>query len=393
MIIKNGNIITPFEILYNTDVKTCNGFISEISKNIELINHDVIDATGMFICPGLVDIHTHGGGGGDFMDATEESFESALSFHIRNGTTSLLATSVTAPIDQIVKMLSVVRKYISKKDSIILGAHIEGPYISSKNKGAQHESYLLNPAYDGYQFILDNIDVISIVTMSPELDGTIKMTKDLVKKGVLVSGGHDNGDKETIMPLIDAGMSHCTHHFCAMSTVKMRNGIRSVGLTELGLIDERLSIELIADNHHLPPELVRLAYKCKGASKICVVSDCLRAGGMGMDGKLYTLGSKEDKNAQKFIVSGDVAKLPDGSRYAGSIQPISKMVQNMVLDCNIPFVDAVRMASYTPAKIIGKSHEIGSVSSGKKANFCLMDKKYNVVGTIINGELIKEGLN
>ena len=382
MIIKNGAVITPYE-KRKCDVRVANGIITEIG-NIEANGEEIIDATDLYVCPGLVDIHTHGGGGGDFMDATEESFDKALGFHSKNGTTSLLATSLTAPVDQVEDMICMVREYIKKTDTKcrIMGAHLEGPYISYKNKGAQPESYLRVPSKDSYDFILDNKDVIRTVTLAPELDGAPKMIRDLVENGMVVCGGHDDAEKKFVMPAIDAGLSHCTHLWCAMSTVAMRDGVRDIGLFEVGMLDDRLSVELIADNHHITPDMARLVYKCKGADKMCVVSDCLRAGGMPMDGTLYYLG----KTSHQFIVSDGVARLPDNTRYAGSIQPISQMVRNLVNGAEMPLVDAIRTASLTPAKVAKLDDKVGSISIGKYADFCFMDKNLNVVKTIVNGK-------
>lgn len=386
MIIKNGIVVTP-DSLECCDIKVQGDTIVGLGQ-FDDEKDFVIDAEGLYVCPGLVDIHTHGGGGGDFMDATEESFQKALAFHAKSGTTSLLATSVTAPVEQLVRMMDTVREHLDRDNSVckIQGVHLEGPYLSLKNKGAQHESYLRVPAKDSYQFILDNSDIVKTVTIAPELAGAVEMTRALTGKGIVVCGGHDDGQKETVQPTIDAGLAHCTHLWCAMSTVAMRDGVRSVGLCELGLLDDRLTVEIIADNHHITPDMVKLIYKCKGADQMCVVSDSLRAGGMPADGTLYSLGSCDDTSAQKFIVSDGVARLPDGSRYAGSIQPISQMVKNIVDDANIPLVDAVKMASLTPAKIAKLDKHIGSITAGKKADFCFMDKNLRVVKTIINGK-------
>lgn len=391
MIIKNGTVVTPFALLNNTDVREENGIITQIGENLPARSGEqMMDASGRYVCPGFVDIHTHGGGGGDFMDAEEDAFERALRFHCAGGTTSVLASSVTAPVGQILQMLSVVRHFKDKALPVcrVLGAHLEGPYLSVKNKGAQQERYLLSPDRDDYSFITDNRDIVVNVTLSPELPGAAAMTRALTAGGIVVSGGHDDGCREAILPAVDAGLSNLTHLFCAMSAVSMRDGVRSVGLTELGLLDDRLTAELIADNHHLPPELVRLAYRCKGAAGACVVSDCLRAGGMPKDGALYTLGARRDESAQKFIVADGVASLPDGSRFAGSIQPLGQMVRNLVYDCNIPLVDAIRMASHTPARIIRKEHLVGSVQTGRLADFCLLDPALRATQTIVGGRTV-----
>lgn len=392
MIIKNGNIITADSVQYNTNIVVEDGIIADIGQ--KQASSQTIDASGLFVAPGFVDIHTHGGYGGDFMDVDVESFNKALDFHTEFGTTSILATSVTAPVSQIENMLSVVRKFKDQDNGKcrILGAHIEGPYLSHKNKGAQHESFLRIPSRDSYDFIIRNADVIKTVTIAPELDGALEMTKTLKKEGITVCGGHDDGERKQIVPVIDAGLSHCTHLWCAMSGVAMRDGVRDIGLFELGLIDDRLSVEIIADNHHITPEMVRLVHRCK-ADKMCIVSDSLRAGGMPPDNDvLYILGSREDENAQKFIASHGVARLPDGSRYAGSIQPLNQMLKNLVFDAKIPLVDAVNSASLNPARVIGVDKEIGSIEVGKRADLCIMDSELNVKAVIINGKLVKGDL-
>ena len=408
MVIKHGNVILPDKIINDCDIFIKDGMIQKIGhiagndvqensilgnsvwKNGSLAGNDdqEIDASGLYVCPVFVDIHTHGGGGGDFMDAEEEAFESALDFHVRNGTTSLLATSVTALPQQIIEMLRITRCYMQKAEPFcrVLGAHIEGPYISRKNKGAQPESFLRVPSKDPYDFILDNRDVVKTVTIAPELDGAEQMTRDLKEAGIIVCGGHDDSYKEKLLPVIEAGLSHCTHLWCAMSSASMRNGRRTAGLLETGLTDERLSVELIADNYHITPEMAKVVYRCKGADKMCVVSDSLRAAGMPPDGRLYALGLKTDENAQKFIVSDGVARLPDNSHYAGSICPVSRMVRHLVCEAGISLVDAVKMASLTPARIIHADHLVGSIETGKFADLCLMDKELNVVGTIVGGK-------
>lgn len=390
MIIKNGVVITPHEKKL-TDITVENGIITEIAKS-DRTDSNVIDATGLYVCPGFVDIHTHGGCGGDFMDAEDESFDAVLKFHSQSGTTSLLATTVTAPVDQVVSMLDVVRKYNAKEEPVcrVQGAHLEGPYLSLKNKGAQHEKYLRVPAKDDYSFILENSDIVKTVTIAPELEGAAKMVRDLTAKGIVVCGGHDDGDEDRTKPAIDAGLAHCTHLWCAMSTVAMHDGIRKIGLMEMGLLDSRLTVELIADNHHITPDMARLVYKMKGADKMCVVSDALRAGGMPIDGRLYSLGSKQDKTAMQFVVAQGVAKLPDHSRYAGSIQPVSQMVRNLVQDANIPLVDAVKMGTLTPARIAKLDKTVGSITEGKNADFCLLDHELNVVMTIVGGRVVYE---
>lgn len=387
MIVRNGTVVTPFKLLEKTDIQIENGLVTGLGR-FEEYSEESVDAAECYVAPGFIDIHLHGGYGGDFMDATTESFEKALEFHAQHGTTSVCPTSVTAPVEQIKKMMAMARLYREGAcvGSRILGVHLEGPYLSVKNKGAQKKEYLKIPSRDGYEFILENRDICKRVTLSPELDGAVEMTKALTEAGIQVSGGHDDGEKNSILSALSAGMNSCTHWYCAMSTATMRNLVRSAGLMEIGLSDDRLCLELLADNHHLPPELVQLAYKCKGADRLCLVSDSLRAAGMHADETLYQLGQDCDEKSQKFRVSDGVAVMEDGTHYAGSIQPISRMVKNLVQDCKIPLTDAVRMATLTPAKLICMEKDLGSIEVGKKADLCILDQDLNVKATYISGK-------
>lgn len=386
MIIKGGTLITPFEKKSAFDVNIMGDTITAIGKDIS--GGDIFDATGLYVCPGLIDIHTHGGFGGDYMDATEDSFDKALSFQSQNGVTSVLATSMTAPVEQIEAMLDMTRRYMKRNDTPtrVLGAHLEGPYISYKKKGAQPEAYLRVPSKDGYDFILENKDVVKTVTLATELDGAIDMIKALRENGIVVSCGHDDGRQDTIHPAIDAGLTHCTHWYCAMSTASIADGVRSAGMMETALVDPRVTVELIADNHHIIPTLARLAYNNKGTMGMCVVSDCLRAAGLEAGDNVYNLGS-DDGEPHYFKITNGLARLLDGT-FAGSVQPVSRMVRNLVNDARIPLEDAVCAASYTPAKIIGMDKIIGSINVGKKADFCIMDNALNVVATIKDGKVV-----
>jgi N-acetylglucosamine-6-phosphate deacetylase len=170
----------------------------------------------------------------------------------------------------------------------------------------------------------------------------------------------------------------------------MGNNKRYVGLREYGLIDDNLTAELIADNHHITPELFKMIYRCKGADGICLISDCLRAGGMKADGTLYSLGKKDDPTSQQFKVADGVAVLADGKTYAGSIQPISQMLRNVVFDGGVPLVEAIKTVSLTPAKIVKADKDIGSIEVGKYADFCVLNKDLMVEQTIIEGRIIQK---
>ena len=391
MKITNAKIILPDKIVEGS-VELDGERISQITESTTVCEtDDAVDAKGAYLCPGFVDIHTHGGGGVDFMD--DGSYEDALNFHAKNGTTSIIPTAITAPPVLLREFARRVKAEMGKQASgdftgaRILGAHMEGPYLSQKNKGAHPQSCLLTPAHDSYDFLLENADVIKTVTIAPELDGAADMVKALRKAGIIVCGGHDDGRKSTLSPALSAGITHLTHLWCAMSKADMYDGVREVGLLEIGLTSPDMTVEIIADGYHMPPELVKIVYTCKGADGMCIVSDCLRAGGMPPDGRLWTLGRECDKLTE-FIVGDGVAKLPDKTHLAGSIQPLSQMVRNLVFDCGIPLCDAVKMATLTPAGVVGEDKSIGSIEAGKRADLCLLDENLNVNTVFIGGKKI-----
>lgn len=385
MVIKNARIVTPLEILEDMDLLVENGVIKEIGK--DLSDGNDLDAKGLYLTPGFVDIHTHGGYGADFMDCTEESFLTALSFHLDNGTTTLLPTSCTAPRECIIEYLSFVRDYLSKNPDVarmVPGVHLEGPYLSVRNRGAQKLEELAVPAVDDYSYMIEYADMIKTVTISPELDGAVEMTKALKAVGITVCGGHDDGIYPNFMPAIEAGLSHLTHHFCAMSELRFVDGIRNLGLREYALLDDRLTVELIADNRHIPPMLAKLILNNKGANKVAVVSDSLRCAGQPKDDRVYKLGAGE--GAQLVKMGDGVAVSADGEKFAGSITPVRRMVKNLA-DAGIPLVDAVRTATLTPAKILGMDNSIGSIATGKRANLCLLDEALNLKVLILDGSI------
>ena len=231
--------------------------------------------------------------------------------------------------------------------------------------------------------MLDFAGVIKTVTISPELDGADKMAKALTEKGIMVSGGHDDGIYPEFMPAIENGMRHVTHIYCAMSDLRFKDGVRNVGLREYALIDDNMTAEMIADNKHVPPQLAKMIVRAKGSDRVCVVSDSLRCAGMPNDGKLYQLGSGE--TAQLVRVNDGVATLADGSKFAGSITSVRQMVKNLI-DAGIPVCDAVKMGTLTPATIIGEDETIGSIEIGKCADLCVLNNQFEIESVILDGK-------
>ena len=294
MLIKNAKIVGLHSVKCG-DVRIVDTKISEIGEKLSAMPEEsVIDANGNYVAAGFVDIHTHGGYGADFMDCTDEAFGKALSFHLENGTTTVVATSCTAPREQIIEFLEFSKKYMSSEKSTgakVSGVHLEGPYLSVRNRGAQKLEELAVPERDDYSYMLEHSDIIKTVTISPELAGADKMTKELSEKGIMVSGGHDDGIYPEFMPAVKNGMRHATHLYCAMSELRFKDDVRNVGLREYVLTDDNITAELIADNKHIIKELGMMIYNAKGSDKLCVVSDSLSAAGMPSDAQPVILSS------------------------------------------------------------------------------------------------------
>lgn len=377
-----GTIILPDRILNYGKIVCEDDRIVEIKE----IERESKDPEG-YILPGLVDIHNHGAMCHDYMEANEGAFDAISEYLTSHGITAAQCTTVSAAVEQIKEFISFYRTYtktVGRNNSRcrFVGIHIEGPYIAPEARGAHPLEVLLTPE-DGYDWIIENRDVIREVTIAPELPGMEKMIRDLRKNGIVISGGHDHAEVEAVELAVERGMTHCTHIYCAMSTLHKTNGHRCCGLTEYAMTSEGLTAEIIADNHHIPPLLAKMVYKAKGAERLCIVSDAIAPSGLSESTEVYRLGTGD--NCTKVIVEGGVAMVEDRSCYAGSVQSLDLMIGNLVRDAGIPLVDAVRMASLTPAQIIGIDHECGSIEVGKRADFCIMDKNLSVLKTIIAG--------
>lgn len=383
-----GNVILPDRVLWGAKI-VCDGDTIR-----EILPDAVADFKDLpFIAPGYIDIHNHGALGHDYMEATELAFSKIAKHLAEHGVTSAQCTTVSAPLEQLLTLLDAYRAYQAKprEGCRFVGVHVEGPYIAPAAKGAHPLETLLTPEKDGYDWILQNSDVIREVTVAPELAGMGQMIRDLTAKGILISGGHDAAEPQDIEAAAASGMAHCTHIYCAMSTLHKTNGQRLHGLCEYAMTHDTITAEMIADNHHVPPLLAKMIHKAKGSDRVCIVSDAIAPAGLPESDTLYSLGTGE--NCTQVRVEDGVAMVEDRSCYAGSIQALDQMVRNLVNDAQIPLVDAVRMATLTPAEVIGIADQCGSITAGKRADLCILDPDLRVVKTIIAGKTVYEGGN
>ena len=381
-----GNLILPDRMIRNGTLVVSGGVIEAV-----LPGSGAEERPLPYIAPGYIDIHNHGALGHDYMEAEEDVFRSVAAYLASHGVTSAQCTTVSAPVAQIRQVFDAYRHYQkqSKTDRCrYVGIHIEGPFISPAARGAHPENVLLTPEKDGWDWIAENADVVREITVAPELPGMPEMIRALVRQGITVSGGHDAAEPEDIEAAVAAGMTHCTHIYCAMSTLHKTNGHRRHGLCEYAMTHREISAEMIADGHHVPPLLAQMIYRAKGAEGVCVVSDAVAAAGLPPSEQLYRLGTGD--GCTQVRVEDGVAMVADRSCYAGSVQALDQMVRGLVQSCGIPLWDAVRMASLTPAEVIGLQASCGSLEVGKRADLCVLDQNLNVIKTVVAGQTVYE---
>ncbi|MDR1000715.1 MAG: N-acetylglucosamine-6-phosphate deacetylase [Clostridiales bacterium] len=385
MIFYNAKLILPDCIIPSGWVEVKGGIFTDMGESEPFAAVDCqIDCKGGFLSPGFIDIHTHGAGGYDFMDGTEEAFVKASQTHMRHGTTTLLPTTLTSSNEDLFDTMCAFRK-IKDRDNMpnLPGLHLEGPYFNVAQKGAQNEKYIRQPERSNYLDIIKKAEgCILRWSVAPELPGALEMGKELSKMGIVMSIGHSDCTYPDVVKAVQNGYRHITHFYSGMSGVKRVRGKRLLGLIECGYLMDDLTIEIIADGMHLPPELLSLILKCKDNNSISLVTDSMR--GAGMPPGYYILGSLRD--GQEVIVEDGVAKLPDRSAYAGSVATADRLVRVMTEQVGLPLYSAVKMLSLNPARVIGLDQKKGSIEIGKDADFLIFDDQINIKEVYVCGE-------
>ena len=383
----NGKIITPYRIIPHGTVLVKDGVIVEVAAgDIAVEGIKEIDAKGQFIAPGFIDLHVHGGGGHDFMDGSETAFLEIAKIHARYGTTSMLPTTLTSEHEDLMQTIELYQVANEKNISgaEFLGLHLEGPYFAMNQRGAQDPRYIRDPDPEEYQQILSHTSVIKRWSAAPELKGAIEFGKYVASKGVLPSLAHTDAIYEEVLEAFENGYTLATHLYSGMSGVTRRNAFRYAGAIESAFIIDEMNVEIIADGIHLPPPLLKLIYKIKGPDRIALITDAMRAAGMGPGESM--LGGL--KNGLRVIVEDGVAKLPDRSSFAGSIATADRLVWNMVKMADIPLIEAIRMITVTPAKIIGVADKKGALVAGKDADIVIFNEDIEIQATIIKGRVV-----
>ncbi|WP_421943296.1 N-acetylglucosamine-6-phosphate deacetylase [Pedobacter sp.] len=385
--IYNANIITPEGILKGGTLVIENDKIAEVSAgNVDVPSAFEINAGGKIISPGFIDLHVHGGGGHDFMDNTIDAFLSIASTHARYGTTSLMPTTLSC---EKTDLLDTIKTYeaadpINSTGAQFVGLHIEGPYFSMNQKGAQDPRYIRNPDADEYNEILAATAVIKRWSAAPELPGSLAFARKLSANNILASIAHTDAIYEDVLVAFEEGFTHATHFYSCMSGVSRRNAYRYAGVIEAAYLLDDMTVEIIADGVHLPPALLKLVYKIKGMKNTALITDAMRGAGMP-EGKSI-LGSLT--TGLEVIIEDGVAKLPDRSAFAGSVATADQLVRNMMELAEVPLVDAVEMITKTPARILNINSRKGVIKKGMDADLVIFDQKINIDTTIVMGQIV-----
>jgi len=384
--IYNGKIVTLSKIVDGGCVLITGDTITEVSeKNIEVNDAIEIDAKGKYVSPGFIDIHVHGGGGYDFMDATEKAFLTIAETHALYGTTAMLPTTLTATKELLIQTLDAFERAKTKNvnGAQLLGMHLEGPYISMNQIGAQDPHFIRDPNPDEYKGILSNYSCIKRWSAAPELNGAIEFGRYLKSKNILPAIAHTDAIYEEVLDAFNNGYTLITHLYSAMSGVTRRNAYRYAGVIESAYIIDDMDVEIIADGIHVPSPLFKLAYKIKGADKIALITDAMRAAGTNANESI--LGDLE--NGLKVIVEDGVAKLPDRTAFAGSVATADRLVRTIITMADVSLIDAIKMMTYTPARILNIENKKGSIEKGKDADIVIFDEDINIEKTIIKGKI------
>lgn len=384
-VLKNGNVITPYRVLKNYDLLVEDGIIKDISPTSELCNNiKSIDCTGLYISPGFIDMHVHGGGNYDFMDGTEEAFIGASKAHLNHGTTSMTPTTLTSTDEELFNVFNVYNSVKDKVETNFLGLHLEGPYFSPNQAGAQDPNYLKVPTKEHYEKILEYAPIISRMSLAVELKGALELGRELEKHNIIGAIGHSDANYEEIVSAFECGYSHVTHLYSGMSTIHRKGGFRYLGLVESAYLIDDMTVEIIADGCHLPKELLEFIVKFKPKDKICLVTDSSR-GATVPEGSHIILGSLD--KGQECIIEDGVAKMPDRTCFAGSVATSDRCVRTMYKTVGLPIEDAVSMMTVNPAKVLKIGHKKGKLVKGYDADINVFDHNINMKYVIVGGEI------
>lgn len=379
-LIKNCRIVKVDKILDGHCLIIEDGLIKDIAReeDIDLADFErIVDGQGNFLGPGFIDIHNHGNSGYDFMDASSQALESIDSYHLSKGVTSYLATIITSSQEDRLKTIENILSYKEReKDTGLIGIHLEGPFLNADKKGAQPGQHIREPDLELMSQMLEACQGnLKMLTLAPELEGSLALIDYLKKQNIAIAMGHSNASYDESMEAIERGGTIATHLFNAMGSFNHREP----GLLTAALLDDRVFCEIIYDRYHNHDKAVELALRLKGSDRLILISDAMMAAGLE-DGD-YQLGGQPVK------VEDGRARLKSGT-IAGSTLDLAEAVYNMVEYLQFPLEHAVKMSSLNPARAIGLDDQVGSIEKGKKADLIVFDSSIKVLQVYRQGRLV-----
>lgn len=365
----NGRILTPKGWLDGGSIVTDGNRIRCVSNiDLHVVGAEIIDVNGGYIVPGGIDMHTHGGGGRDFIEGCEDAFREAVSAHLKHGTTSIYPTLSSSTIPTIEAACNVCEKLMAEENSPVLGLHIEGSYINPKEAGAQNPVLIKAPVIYEYETLLSKYKCIKRWDEAPELPGSVRFIKTCNMHGVLTALTCTRATYKDVVEAHKAGMTHAAHFYNAMPVVYKEHEFKVPGTVESVYAMQDMTVEVIADGLHVPPVMLKVVHKIKGVERMALITD-----------SLAYAASEGDVSAEPRVIMEDgVCKLADRSALAGSIATMDTLIRTCIQKANIPMEDAFRMASETPAKIMGVFDRKGSIEEGKDADIIVFDKDINL---------------
>lgn len=375
----NGHILTPGGWLKDGSILLCDDRIVEVTNSdLAVIGAKVVDARGMYIVPGFVAMNIHGAAGHDFKEGTEEAFRKAVAAHQRYGATTIFPTISSSPFSTIRQCAEVCERLMTEPGSPILGLHLEGPFLNPKMAGAMFSDVVKNPDPEEYRSLIEETKCVRRWDASPELPGAMEFARYLKEKGILVSITHTEAEFDLIREAYNTGFSHVAHFYNAMPGFHKRREYKYEGTVESVYLMDGMTVEVIADGRHLPSTILRLVYKLKGVECTCLVTDALA----------YAANDGKQPDDSRIVIDNGVCKLADHSALVGSIATSDQLIRTMVEKAKLPLEDAIRMASETPARLMGVYDRVGSLQKGKDADVLIIDRKLNVRQVWCKGQVV-----
>ena len=374
MIIKNALIYTPRHTFEEGSLTIREGRIVPFAQPEE--GEEIVDAKGAYALPGLVDIHFHGAMGHDFCDASDEGISAIAAYEASRGVTSICPTTMTLPEERLAPIVaSVAAHEAAAGEAGIVGINMEGPYIAPDKVGAQNPAYVRSASIEEFGRLQHQAKgLIKLVDVAPEQPGNLEFIRQM-SHDVRVSVAHTCTGYDDACAAFDAGARHMTHLFNAMPALHHREP----GPIAAGAERNDVTAEIIADGVHIHPAMVRLAFALFGDDRMILISDSLRACGLG-DGE-YELGG------QQFFVKGNRATIANGS-LAGSVSDVMACMRTAVRTMGIPLTSAVKAATVNPARALGLDGKLGAIAPGYQADAVVLDRDLNIKHVVLRGKVI-----